>query len=499
MSKVHNQTLLDEMVRQLSLPRSQIKQAAEEILELVREGLRRDGVVNISNFGTFRLKPVAERRGVNPQTREVLIIPAHHRVMFSPCKALRELIQPSAPSTVPLPPDTTGPSKAEQCEDDPEARQVEIIDLQPSVPLTAGINPQDEQVTPAQPSPCDSGHTPEPGITRPTQAPPHEAAGLHSKTGEAEVAQEGRRTRSGHTVTPGDIQAHQQETVASAKGETNEPAPATRQWRFNKRHATLALIVLVCAGLYLEYEPGLQSEQRVPSRTVAKADFPLAGTSTQERSTVTGEESRTAVRNELHSQTDKDSPPIETGSHPQSSADSPTKAKRPNQAESIGVGKSSYAPVKRPRVEAYPSPSADLDITHSSFPFFKEQRHEIQLGENLWRLAELYYQDPLIWPYIFHANKKRISNPDRLNTGQHIIIPTLEGSPAKLTRTDRHNIAEGYYLIYRYYKENGHQDAFFALLEAKRYDPEVVNKYRKSLQLGQAELVMLKQQPTTPF
>lgn len=70
MNKAYGQTLLDDMVRHQSLPMPLVKQAAREILTIIREGLIRDGVVNVSNFGTFRLKTVAARKGINPQTRE---------------------------------------------------------------------------------------------------------------------------------------------------------------------------------------------------------------------------------------------------------------------------------------------------------------------------------------------------------------------------------------------------------------------------------------------
>ena len=56
MSSVYGQTLLDDMVQSQGLPMPLVKQAAKEILAVIREGLVSDGVVNVSNFGTFRLK-----------------------------------------------------------------------------------------------------------------------------------------------------------------------------------------------------------------------------------------------------------------------------------------------------------------------------------------------------------------------------------------------------------------------------------------------------------
>lgn len=104
MNRVNDQTLLDDMLRHQELPLPMVKQAAREILDLIREGLMRDGAVSVSNFGSFRLKPVASRVGINPQTRERINIAAHQRVIFTPCKALRELINPNHQAPIPIQP-----------------------------------------------------------------------------------------------------------------------------------------------------------------------------------------------------------------------------------------------------------------------------------------------------------------------------------------------------------------------------------------------------------
>jgi hypothetical protein len=131
--------------------------------------------------------------------------------------------------------------------------------------------------------------------------------------------------------------------------------------------------------------------------------------------------------------------------------------------------------------------------------FFTEKVHTIANGESLWRLARSHYQDPLLWPHIYQANAAIISNPDSLRTGKIITIPSLQGAPGKLTKSDRRNIAEGYYLTYLHYKKTGHKDAFFALLEAKRYDNKVVEEHRSLLQLSRVEEIMLSHQETMPF
>ncbi len=102
MSRVYDKTLIDDMVRHLSLPLPLAKQSAEEILAIIHEGLVRDGVVNVTNLGTFRLKPMAARVGFNPNTRERITIPAHQRIVFTPAKALRDQAEPAREASVPV-------------------------------------------------------------------------------------------------------------------------------------------------------------------------------------------------------------------------------------------------------------------------------------------------------------------------------------------------------------------------------------------------------------
>ncbi|NUO78950.1 HU family DNA-binding protein [candidate division KSB1 bacterium] len=61
-----------------------LRSFVQETLALVEEGLRRDGVVRMHDFGTFQLKWVNERSGRNPRTGEPLVIPGQYRVVFKP-------------------------------------------------------------------------------------------------------------------------------------------------------------------------------------------------------------------------------------------------------------------------------------------------------------------------------------------------------------------------------------------------------------------------------
>jgi len=54
----------------------------------LKDGLMAEGKSMVTNFGTFQVVERAARRGINPSTRERMLIPAHRAVTFQPAPAL---------------------------------------------------------------------------------------------------------------------------------------------------------------------------------------------------------------------------------------------------------------------------------------------------------------------------------------------------------------------------------------------------------------------------
>lgn len=54
-----------------------------------------------------------------------------------------------------------------------------------------------------------------------------------------------------------------------------------------------------------------------------------------------------------------------------------------------------------------------------------ETLHEVKQGECLWWIAQFedIYNDPLLWPLIYSANKDKIKNPHLIYPGQVLTIP----------------------------------------------------------------------------
>jgi len=123
-----------ELVKAFAESNNITQQKAEALIRgifnLLLDDLEESGKASITSFGSFELKEVAERTGVNPQTGEEIVIPAHNKVSFKPFKALEKtvnapfshlestLIEEGAPESKPvIPIPKTETVKEEEIED----------------------------------------------------------------------------------------------------------------------------------------------------------------------------------------------------------------------------------------------------------------------------------------------------------------------------------------------------------------------------------------------
>lgn len=68
------------------------QQVLAAILDEITHALSRDEPVGLVGFGTFEKRYRGPRKGKNPQTGEVIDIPASHSVGFKPGKMLKDAV-----------------------------------------------------------------------------------------------------------------------------------------------------------------------------------------------------------------------------------------------------------------------------------------------------------------------------------------------------------------------------------------------------------------------
>jgi hypothetical protein len=79
----------------------------------------------------------------------------------------------------------------------------------------------------------------------------------------------------------------------------------------------------------------------------------------------------------------------------------------------------------------------------------------IAVGKHLFQLAREEYGNPFLWVLIYKANQDVIKDPDQAIIGKTVNIPALEGTPGHLSHNDSLEVAEGYRLVYEFYKGKG--------------------------------------------
>jgi len=66
--------------------------AFDAVVDAIKDALRDDGRVTIPDFGTFRVKERAARKGRNPQTGATIDVPASKTIAFKPAPSVKDAL-----------------------------------------------------------------------------------------------------------------------------------------------------------------------------------------------------------------------------------------------------------------------------------------------------------------------------------------------------------------------------------------------------------------------
>lgn len=80
--------LVNEIAAKAGLNKVAAKAALDACLESIEQALANEDKVQLVGFGTFSVVEKPERTGVNPQTKEKIIIAARKTVKFKPAAEL---------------------------------------------------------------------------------------------------------------------------------------------------------------------------------------------------------------------------------------------------------------------------------------------------------------------------------------------------------------------------------------------------------------------------
>jgi DNA-binding protein HU-beta len=76
-----------------SITQKQAKQVIEAAIKVITDTLKKREKVTLTGFGTFEVRHRQQREGVNPQTRERMVIPETWTPGFSASSTLKEAVK----------------------------------------------------------------------------------------------------------------------------------------------------------------------------------------------------------------------------------------------------------------------------------------------------------------------------------------------------------------------------------------------------------------------
>ncbi len=84
--------LINAVAQKTELSKKDSDKAVTAVLDAITEALTDGDKVALVGFGTFEVKERAEREGINPRTKEKIMIPASKLPVFKAGKALKEAV-----------------------------------------------------------------------------------------------------------------------------------------------------------------------------------------------------------------------------------------------------------------------------------------------------------------------------------------------------------------------------------------------------------------------
>lgn len=93
-SKSMNKTeLIDKIAELTTLEKTKVSKVVNAFLEVVTEAMAKHEPVTLIGFGTFKVRRRQARKGVNPQTRQEMTIPAADVPFVSFGESLKEAVK----------------------------------------------------------------------------------------------------------------------------------------------------------------------------------------------------------------------------------------------------------------------------------------------------------------------------------------------------------------------------------------------------------------------
>lgn len=402
------------LAEQVAIEPAKSENFIKVLVELINEGIRRDGIVKIKGFGTFKIVLIKERESVHVNTGERITIPPHHKLSFKPDDELKDLInkhfsvfkteviRKSSETTLlsdnNITENTDQPQNEEQLisdyqmiEDGAKETSGEDDEIQENTipPTIIPINQESKNVPPPPP----------PIKTEDKQITKATISGE-----EAETPWVTNKVRQEKAVTPNQAKTQEQKTASH---------PGKKKSSLMPLYIILGILILVCIGCvwyYFTYSRSFDSyadnyNTKISNEFALPAD---PNDATQGESLKVAEDS-VGIKNDT-----------DTVSKVNPNQQSTTPASN-NTATGNTTEKRQTASTTKPAATSSGSTTSSGNTNKVL------AKVKLEAGSRLTLLAQKYYGNKVFWVYIYDYNKDKIgSNPDNVKAGMEILIPAKD-------------------------------------------------------------------------
>lgn len=84
--------LIEKIAQDTQISKANVTKVIASFFDAVKEALKNRQSVRLVGFGTFTFSERKERAGINPHTKEDIIIPARHYPKFKPGKEFKDYL-----------------------------------------------------------------------------------------------------------------------------------------------------------------------------------------------------------------------------------------------------------------------------------------------------------------------------------------------------------------------------------------------------------------------
>ncbi len=430
--KITLQDIIDQTAEQNGTTKKLSEDFLRELFTIIEETLGKGDVVKIKGLGTFKLQTVDERKSVNVQTGEEIIIPAHNKISFTPEKELKAAINKpySHLETYVLSHDGPVDGTPDEENEDEENEYVEMVDNEEKkspvvekgepaliVPQPVIIETEEEQAVNID----QAGEQPE---TVKTETEPQPEVAVE-KAIEEEVLSE--IIESGEEPLPEVVEKDEVELVGSEITEIKCEEKKNCKCKLVALFIILGLIALL-AWLWHDYSP-----HEVPVKEEVKtADIQHVVESDDyefdEDTTGIGQFSDVKIIDETAENAYVYNNPENNNPENNESKNNESKNNEPENEEPENEDATTPNPNRQPEFEGEYMFDDQfdfrlLDFMQANYPSMKlitygtPRKVELKAGKRLTLVALEYYGNKQFWVYIYFYNTDVIRNPNNVPVG----------------------------------------------------------------------------------